>query len=200
MLDIRILFPTFCHVPYPENSATRDLLFAHGHRLIEARQKGEITAMRNIGSIAKRSFPVVVLVFAAIQLVPVNRTNPSIETELSTPPEVRTVLKRACYDCHSNETVWPWYSRVAPVSWLIALDVRNGRKEMNFSTWNRTTAIKRVKLMRKCWEEVHEGEMPPWFYLLLHPRARLTDGDRGLLRDWALTGGGASTIDHVSTR
>ncbi len=127
--------------------------------------------------------------FGAIQLVPVDRTNPPVEEEVPVPPEVRDVLVRACYDCHSNETVWPWYAHVAPVSWLVARDVHEGREALNFSTWNRLTTREQVEALRESWEEVEEGEMPLWFYLPTHPEARLTDRDRALLRAWALGAG-----------
>jgi hypothetical protein len=134
---------------------------------------------------------VLTLVLFAIQLVPVARTNPPVETEVPAPPEVLAVLERACYDCHSHETKWPWYSRVAPVSWLVAHDVREGREELNFSTWNRLDSKKQVKAMHESWEEVEEGKMPPWFYLPPHPEARLTAEDREVLRAWSRSVGAA---------
>jgi hypothetical protein len=129
---------------------------------------------------------VVVVVFAAIQLIPVNRSNPPVESDIPTSPEVKTVLRRACYDCHSNETVWPWYSRIAPISWMVAKDVHAGREELNFSTWNRYSTKDQVKKLKESWEEVAEGEMPPWFYTAPHRDARLSAQDRALLRHWAL--------------
>lgn len=120
----------------------------------------------------------------AIQLVPVDRTNPAVEQEVPAPAAVHTVLKRACYDCHSNETVWPWYSRVAPVSWLVARDVREGREHLNFSTWNRLSPEDQAEALEETWEEVDEGAMPPWFYLPVHAEARLSPDDRGVLRSW----------------
>ena len=126
-----------------------------------------------------------VLVLVGIQFIPVNSSNPPVEEEILASPEVKAILKRACYDCHSHETIWPRYSRVAPVSWLLAWDVGEGREELNFSTWNRYSQKKREKIIREIWEEVDEGEMPPWFYLPLHPEARLSDSDRVVLRAWA---------------
>lgn len=120
-----------------------------------------------------------------LQLIPVDRTNPPVEREVQAAPEVKAILTRACYDCHSNETVWPWYSRVAPVSWLVAWDVKEGREELNFSTWNRYDAKQRAKKIKESWEEVQEGEMPPWFYVPLHGEARLSDRDRRILGAWA---------------
>jgi hypothetical protein len=128
----------------------------------------------------------VLVVLLAIQLVPVDRSNPPVEAEVPAPVHVRALLRRACYDCHSNETTWPWYSRVAPFSWLVARDVREGRDELNFSTWNRMTTQERVKRLKESWKEVAEGEMPPWFYLGIHRDAVLSAEDRAALRAWAL--------------
>ena len=120
-----------------------------------------------------------------IQFVPVDTSNPPVIGDVPTSPAVKAVLRRACYDCHSNETEWPWYARVAPVSWLIARDVRKGRAELNFSTWNQYTTQQRVKKLKETWEEVTAGEMPPWFYLPVHREARLSAEDRALLTQWA---------------
>jgi hypothetical protein len=138
-----------------------------------------------MGRVLKWSGVTLAAVFVLIQFVPVDRTNPPVEGEVPAPPEVREVLQRACYDCHSNETTWPWYSRVAPVSWLIARDVHEGREQLNFSTWNRLSTREQVEALRESWDEVDEGEMPLWFYLPPHPEARLSDRDRRLLRNWA---------------
>ncbi len=125
------------------------------------------------------------IAFVAIQLVPVELTNPPVETEVPASPEVRSILRRACYDCHSNETRWPWYSRIAPVSWLLAHDVDEGREELNFSTWNRLSTKKQLEALHESWETVEEGEMPPWFYLPPHPDALLSAGDLSALREWS---------------
>jgi len=124
--------------------------------------------------------------FVVIQFVPVDRSNPPVTAEVPASPEARAVLRRACYDCHSHETVWPWYSMVAPVSWLLARDVREGRDELNFSTWDRYTAQEQVKNLKKSWEETSEGEMPLWFYLPVHRDAVLSAEDKAILRKWAL--------------
>jgi hypothetical protein len=130
----------------------------------------------------------VVGLLAAIQLAPVDRSNPPVEAEVPADPNVRAILRRACYDCHSNETVWPWYSRVAPFSWLVARDVREGRRELNFSTWNQYTTKQQIKKLKESWEEVAEGEMPPWFYLPVHRDAVLPPEDRAALRQWSAGG------------
>ena len=123
--------------------------------------------------------------FIAIQVVPVNRTNPPVQGDFHGSPEVVSVLRRACYDCHSNETVWPWYSRVAPVSWVIAHDVNEGRAALNFSTWNRLSPGKQAEALKESWEEVAEGKMPTWYYVALHPEARLSANDQSVLRAWS---------------
>jgi hypothetical protein len=81
--------------------------------------------------------------------------------------------------------VWPWYSRVAPLSWVIAHDVNEGRAALNFSTWNQLSPEKQAKSMKESWEEVSEGTMPPWYYVALHPEARLSANDKSVLRAWA---------------
>ncbi|MCB9854027.1 MAG: heme-binding domain-containing protein [Phycisphaerales bacterium] len=122
---------------------------------------------------------------AAIQFVPVDKTNPRITSDIPAPPEVKAVLRQSCYDCHSHETTWPWYSRIAPVSWLIANDVNEGREKLNFSTWDRYDAGKQAHKIHEIWEEVEKGEMPLWFYEPLHPEAKLTSEDLAILKAWA---------------
>jgi hypothetical protein len=125
-------------------------------------------------------------IFVVLQFVPVNRSNPPVTVEVPARPEARAVLRRACYDCHSHETVWPWYSRVAPVSWLVTRDVRKGRDELNFSTWDKYSTKEQFEKLKESWEEVDEGEMPLWFYLPVHRDAVLTGEDRAILRRWSM--------------
>jgi Haem-binding domain len=122
---------------------------------------------------------------AAIQFVPIERGNPPVETDVSAPAEVKSILKRACYDCHSNETVWPWYARVAPMSWLIARDVREGRRELNFSVWNQFSGNRRAKKFSQIAEQMEHGDMPQWYYLFLHPDAKLSAADKEAILNWA---------------
>ncbi|MDE0884824.1 MAG: heme-binding domain-containing protein [Myxococcota bacterium] len=121
----------------------------------------------------------------AIQLVPVDRENPPVETEIPAPENVLAVLQNACYDCHSNESVWPWYGYVAPFSWLVEYDIEEAREHMNFSTWNQYDADEQIDMVEEIWEEVEEGEMPPYFYTPLHPEARLNAKDHALIQVWA---------------
>lgn len=134
---------------------------------------------------AKWAAVVLAIAFLVIQVVPVERDNPPVQGDVPASPEVRAVLRRACYDCHSNETRWPWYSQIAPVSWLVANDVREGRRSLNFSTWSRLARRDQSEVMHESWEKVSEGEMPPSNYLLTHPDARLSDEDRRLLQQWS---------------
>ena len=128
---------------------------------------------------------VLLVALIAIQFVPVETSNPPVTGDVPTSPAVKAVLRTACYDCHSNETQWPWYSHIAPLSWLLARHVREGRAELNFSTWNQYGTQQQVKKLKEGWQEVAEGEMPPWFYLRVHRDARLSAADRALLRQWA---------------
>lgn len=120
-----------------------------------------------------------------IQFIPVDRTNPAVTGAITAPPEVAAILKRSCYDCHSNETVWPWYSYVAPASWLVVEDVHEGREHLNFSTWQSYDAQQQADLRREAWEEVEHGDMPLGNYLTMHSKAKLTEYDQTLIREWA---------------
>jgi hypothetical protein len=84
-------------------------------------------------------------------------------------PQTRDLAARACFDCHSNQTEWPWYSNVAPMSWLIQHDADEGRSKLNFSEWNRPQ-----RETRQAGRDVQRGEMPPWYYVLIHPNANLS--------------------------
>lgn len=131
----------------------------------------------------KKTIVVVLLVLlaalVAIQLVPYgrNHTNPPVTGEPAwNSPETRALAKRACFDCHSNESVWPWYSNIAPASWLIQRDVDEGRAKLNFSAWGQ--GEQEVDDSAKL---IQDGEMPPWFYLPLHSEANLTAAEKQAL-------------------
>lgn len=132
----------------------------------------------------KRLALVVMVAFVLAQFIPVDRSNPAAETDVPAPAAVRGILQRSCYDCHSNETVWPWYSRVAPVSWIVARDVHQARQHLNFSTWNRLNAADRAHALEEILEEVEGGDMPLAIYLPLHPDAQLTDADIRTIAEW----------------
>lgn len=122
-----------------------------------------------------------------IQLIPASRTNPPVEGLVPAPDSVLAVLRQSCFDCHSYETRWPWYAHVAPVSWLVAQDVNEGREHLNFSTWNRYDAERRADKLEEIWEEVEAGEMPLKIYLPLHPDAKLSQRDRAVIHTWTVS-------------
>jgi hypothetical protein len=118
------------------------------------------------------------VLFGALQLIPVSRTNPPVVTPMKwNSAETKALAERACMDCHSNQTVWPWYSHVAPVSLFVAHHVEDGRHELNFDELN--TMRKSVDRMGEEIEEVIEkGEMPLSSYYPMHPTARLTEAEK----------------------
>ena len=110
--------------------------------------------------------------FIAIQFVPSAHTNPPVESDVAwDSPRTRELFFRACSDCHSHETRWPWYSRIAPVSWLIANHVRDGRLDMNISVPDEVDVTEAVK-------QIRTGRMPPADYRLMHPEARLNEAEK----------------------
>lgn len=127
----------------------------------------------------------IVLALVAIQWVPVDRTNPPESGQLPELAEVRAVVQRACYDCHSNETKWPWYSRIAPMSWWIAHDVKEGRKQLNFSLWDQYNERRKTRKFKEIAKEVKKSTMPQWYYVLMHPEAELSATERELIIKWA---------------
>ncbi len=124
--------------------------------------------------------PIALLLLA--QLVPVSHQNPPVERDAEAPPEVKAVLRRACYDCHSHETVWGPHTYVAPISWLAAHDVKEGREELNFSRWGEEPPGRVAKKLRHV---LADSEMPPWIYVIGHPSARLSAADVAALQGWA---------------
>jgi hypothetical protein len=118
-----------------------------------------------------------IVLFALIQLVPYGRShkNPPVVQEPNWDAQTRAIAKKACFDCHSNEVVWPWYSNIAPVSWLVQRDVDEARRKLNFSDWSRSPETGEIA------EVLQEGEMPPAQYKLMHPAARLTDAEKQTL-------------------
>jgi len=107
------------------------------------------------------SLAAVLVVLVGLQLVPVEQTNPPEHEPLKAPAMVAQQLRVACGDCHSHLTRWPWYSRVAPMSWLIAHDVKEAREHLNLSTWGSYTPDRQHRLREQMWEEIEMGEMPP---------------------------------------
>lgn len=137
--------------------------------MVESRNGAEL----RIGRIVKAGAAVAAVVFLGIQFVPFGRdhVNPPIITEPQwSSPRVRALAVRACFDCHSNQTEWPWYARIAPMSWLVQRDVQEGRDELNWSEWEEGEEEGEDMA-----ETILGAEMPPRRYALIHPEARLTD-------------------------
>lgn len=126
-----------------------------------------------------------VVLLIAIQLVPVRRENPPETGRLETPAEVKAILDTSCMDCHSNQTIWPWYAQIAPVSWLVAYDVNEGREHLNFSEFTGMSARDQKHAFEEIIEVIDEGEMPLPIYPPLHPGAELTDAEKTVLVTWA---------------
>lgn len=126
----------------------------------------------------------------AAQLITVEHDNPPVPSGAPAiaPAQIETLLTRACYDCHSDQTRWPWYSRIAPVSWLVARDVALGRQQLNFSDWGSYYPQTRMRKLQWMGRVLRERSMPPWSYRLMHPEARLTGDQRAELLGWIESG------------
>jgi mono/diheme cytochrome c family protein len=140
--------------------------------------------MKNKYSIGAAIVGAILLI--AIQFVPYghDHTNPPVVQEPKwDSPKTRELAVRACFNCHSNQTEWPWYSNVAPMSWLVQNDVEQGRDQMNLSEWDQPQ-----RNARKAPQFIESGEMPRWYYVLLHPEARLSPEQRqALAQGWRAT-------------
>jgi hypothetical protein len=130
-------------------------------------------------------------IFVVLQLIPSNR--PANETpqdydffvRYEVPAEVEDLIRNSCYDCHSQEVSYPWYAYVAPSSWLVARDVREGRSNLDFSNFDRMDKKDRIRVAGEISEEVEEGTMPMAIYTFIHGSARLEETDRNRLIEWS---------------
>jgi hypothetical protein len=129
---------------------------------------------------------ILAVAFLLAQAIRIEESNPPVSSDLSCDPLVKSLLHRACYNCHSNETVWPWYSNIAPVSWLVASDVREARQHMNFSEWGTYDSDTRFYKLKGIAEEIEEGGMPLWYYSIVHKEARLNSAERDRIVGWAV--------------
>lgn len=129
-------------------------------------------------------------IFIAIQLIPVNRVNKPVDKKdnfvdvFATPAQVKVFLKNACYDCHSNETVYPWYSKVAPISWTVKDHINEGRERLNFSEWNSFNKDQKKTILQHSITTLQQRTMPMPAYMLKHPEANLTNDQRKTLEDY----------------
>jgi hypothetical protein len=115
---------------------------------------------------------------------PVNPANAVDARTHSLTPAVAAILQRSCYDCHSNRTVWPWYSKVAPVAWLISNDVTEGRNEVNFSDWAQYNPKRAARKLQEICEQVERGDMPLWYYRPMHRGTTLSAIDKDAICAW----------------
>lgn len=133
---------------------------------------------------------ILVVAFIALQFVPNKMPANSVAGKddlISSgvlPSTISSILKTSCYDCHSNQTSYPWYSKVAPASWLLAKDIREGRDELNFSAWGSYSKRQQIKNLRKIKEEVASGAMPLRIYLIIHRDAKLSAEKKSALVKW----------------
>jgi len=135
------------------------------------------------------------VIIVGIQFYQPERDNPAVdpaatmEASLNIPGEVNALLQRGCADCHSNATKWPFYSYIAPASWLVSYDVKEGRKNFNMSEWGKYKFSKKANILGGIASTVKEKEMPMPKYILLHPEADLTDAERDIVVRWAQSEG-----------
>ena len=135
----------------------------------------------------------IVLILGLVIIQFINRPDMSTTNEITpahitkvmnVPANVESILKRSCYDCHSDHTIWPWYSSIAPASWLVGDDVTAGRKKMNFSQWSKIPTAKQEARLNEICEEIKSDEMPLPPYLILHGDAKLSQADKDILCNW----------------
>ncbi len=140
--------------------------------------------------VLKWALIVIACIVLGVQLVRPARTNPTsdpsntIESRTQITPEVASIFERSCRDCHSNKTVWPWYTNIAPISWWLTDHVNEGRQNLNLSEWGKLPSDRQDRKLRQICDEVQDGAMPLSSYLPMHPVARLSDQDKKTLCDW----------------
>ena len=138
----------------------------------------------------------ILAVVVIIQFFRIDKTNPEYDPAkdfiaMTNPPtEVADMIKASCYDCHSNQTVYPWYTNVAPVSWWVKKHINEGRKHLNFSEWGNYETKRQNHKLEEFYSEVNEGEMPLKSYTLIHSEARLSDAQVKQMTDWVVSIGG----------
>ena len=134
-----------------------------------------------------KGFTGVAVLFIIIQFVPVQRNTKenyqssfSITSDSPTKAEVTAILQTACWDCHSNQTVYPWYNKIAPISWYLARHINNGKKHLNFDNWNVYDRAKQIHKSEEIIEVIEENEMPIFSYTLPHPEAKLSEEQKAI--------------------
>ncbi|MCG3687608.1 heme-binding domain-containing protein [Aliarcobacter butzleri] len=133
----------------------------------------------------KRFLLILLGLFLVIQLIPTSKENEVVDKSLEITAEegIMDILRTACYDCHSNETVYPWYSYIAPFSWTISKHVKEGKKALNFSIWETYTEKEKEEHLKDIYRTIYAA-MPLQPYLLIHTKANISSEDRKVIRDW----------------
>lgn len=132
----------------------------------------------------------VILLIVLMQVFQIDKENPPVDpsidliTVMEPPLEVANILKASCYDCHSHETEYPWYTNIAPFSWWIGHHIEEGREHLNFSEWANYEEKKALHKLEEMYEEVEEGEMPLESYLWIHSEAKLSKRQSAALINW----------------
>ena len=138
----------------------------------------------------KKILLAIVAILVIIQFIRIDKTNPEVVLEndfitVTNPPEnIASIIKTSCYDCHSNETKYPWYTNVSPIAWWIKDHIDEGRDELNFSEWANYKEKRKKHKLEECIELVEENEMPLESYLITHGNAKLTDTQKTELLNW----------------
>ena len=158
--------------------------------VLEKSQEAANIEVKTVWKIVKWVLISLICVFILIQLKRPARTNPAvdesqaIEARTQMTPQAKDILDRACRDCHSNKTEWPWYTNVAPVSWWITGHVNEGRQNLNLSEWGKLDKDRQDKKLRQICDEIEDAAMPLPSYLPMHPKAKLSEQDKKTLCDW----------------
>ncbi len=140
--------------------------------------------------ILKIALIVLVVIFLGMQAVRPARTNPpvdesqTINARTQITPQVAAIFDRSCRDCHSNKTVWPWYTQIAPISWWLSNHVNEGRRNLNLSEWGKLPPDRQDRKLRQICDQVQDGVMPLSSYTPMHPLAKLSEQDKKILCDW----------------
>lgn len=131
-----------------------------------------------------------IALFVIIQFFRIDKTKPELNPEndyltlTNAPEEIQSILKTSCYDCHSNETVYPWYSNLAPISWMLKDHVNEGRENINFSMWANVSEASKIGIQESCVYEIEDNEMPLKSYTMIHKQAKLTNENKETLLNW----------------
>ena len=132
----------------------------------------------------KKILIIIIVAFVLIQFFPIDKNNPVVTPKMdflkikNTPEKTANLIRNSCYDCHSNESKYPWYSNVQPFAWFLENHIEEGRKELNFSTFATYEKKRQVKKLQEAIEKIEKGEMPLDSYVILHPEAKLSEADK----------------------